>query len=400
MRRALCFGASRASRTRPRAPTASAPPHGRPTPRGSPAGKRTVWPRSVCSPAPSSPTRRSSRRAARDTATRRRRECRARRDSTSSTGTCRRPSPGSAGGPPGGERCRYAPPPRVPSKAGLNKFNWNLRAPEPVAFEGMIMWAAGVIGPVVPPGTYSVRLTAADKTESQSFSVLKDPRSGATQADLDAQSEFLLKVRDKTSEANNAVRTIRNVKAQLAERRKRAAGKGAALDRLAPALRPRLSEVEGEIYQVRNRSGQDPLNYPIKLNNQIAALMFSAGSAEARPTSQSYEVFRLLSDQLDVQLGKPRQLLGGGLAGVNAELGRIGPDQGVPGAAGGHAPRRGVRQVGRGLFRWPFSWRLRAAGRRRRRLPSRSRFPRIRWSGRGPTCRRRGGWGGGGGRGG
>src|SRR5439155_11010357 len=107
---------------------------------------------------------------------------------------------------------------------------------------------------------------------------------------------------------------------------KRAVGKGAALDKLSAALEAQLSEVEGEIYQVKNRSGQDPLNYPIKLNNQIAALMFVAGGAEARPTAQSYEVFRILSEQLDVQLKKLADLLGTGLGGVNAELARIGLD--------------------------------------------------------------------------
>src|ERR1041385_9206515 len=127
----------------------------------------------------------------------------------------------------------------------MNNSTGTLRAPEPVAFDGLIMWAAGVIGPVVPPGTYSVRLTAGDRTETRSFAVLKDPRTQASQADLDAQYEFLIKVRDKTSEANNAVRTIRNVKAQLAERRKRAAGKGAALDRLAAAPAPRPPQGEG-----------------------------------------------------------------------------------------------------------------------------------------------------------
>ena len=240
--------------------------------------------------------------------------------------------------PARGEGYRYTAPPRVPAKAGMNKFNWNLRAPEPVAFDGLIMWAAGVIGPVVPPGTYSVRLTAGDKPETQSFAVLKDPRSSASQGDLDAQYDFLIKVRDKTSEANTAVRTIRNVKAQLAERRKRAAGKGAALDKLSAALEGQLSEVEGEIYQVKNRSGQDPLNYPIKLNNQIAALMFVAGGAEARPTAQSYEVFRLLSEQLAVQLQKLTQVLGAGLAGVNAELARIGLEKVVPATAEVAAP--------------------------------------------------------------
>ncbi|PYP41779.1 MAG: hypothetical protein DMD43_05305, partial [Gemmatimonadetes bacterium] len=70
----------------------------------------------------------------------------------------------------------------------------------------------------------------------------------------------------------------------------------------------------------------------------IAALMFSAGGAEARPTAQHYEVFRLLSEQLAVQLQKLSQLLGGGLARLNAELARIGLDRVVPGTAEVTAP--------------------------------------------------------------
>jgi photosystem II stability/assembly factor-like uncharacterized protein len=225
---------------------------------------------------------------------------------------------------------RYTPPPRVPSRVGMNRFAWNLRSEDAAGFTGMIFWAGGTAGPVIPPGAYSVRITAGDQTATQTFNVLRDPRSSATPADLDAQYAFLVQVRDKTSEANNAVRTIRNVKAQLAERRGRAAGRAAALDKLAAALESQLSAIEEEIYQVKNRSGQDPLNYPIKLNNQLAALAGVAASAEARPTAQSYEVFKLLAADLDVQLGRLSQLLSSGLAGVNAELGRLGLDKITP----------------------------------------------------------------------
>jgi hypothetical protein len=96
--------------------------------------------------------------------------------------------------------------------------------------------------------------------------------------------------------------------------------------------------VEQEIYQVKNRSGQDPLNYPIKLNNQIAALSGVAGSAEARPTAQSLEVFRILSDQLAAQLGRLEALLQSGLGGVNAELARLGLERIVPSTAEVTAP--------------------------------------------------------------
>ena len=228
---------------------------------------------------------------------------------------------------------RYTPPPRLPNRAGMNRFAWSLRSEDAVGFDGMIFWAAGTTGPVIPPGTYSVRLTAGDRSESQTFQILRDPRANATQTDLDAQYAFLIQVRDKTSEANNAVRTIRNVKAQLTARRQAAGNRGPALDRLGRTLEADLSAVEAEIYQVKNRSGQDPLNYPIKLNNQIAALAGVAGSGEARPTAQTIEVFRILSEQLDVQLKQLNELLGTRLAAVNAELSRLQLDRITPGTA-------------------------------------------------------------------
>jgi photosystem II stability/assembly factor-like uncharacterized protein len=228
---------------------------------------------------------------------------------------------------------RYTPPPRLPNRTGMNRFSWNLRSEDAVGFTGMIFWAGGTTGPVIPPGTYSVRITAGDNTETQTFQVLRDPRGNATQADLDAQYAFLLQVRDKTSEANNAVRTIRNVKAQLAERRGKAGARGAALEKLATPFEGQLSGVEQEIYQVKNRSGQDPLNYPIKLNNQIAALSGVVGGSEAAPTRQSFEVFRILAGQLGAQLTRMHDLLGAGLGAVNAELVRLGLATIVPSTA-------------------------------------------------------------------
>jgi photosystem II stability/assembly factor-like uncharacterized protein len=225
---------------------------------------------------------------------------------------------------------RYTPPPRPPARAGMNRFIWNLRGEDAQGFTGMIFWAAGTAGPVVPPGSYSVRVTVGDQSETQSFQVLKDPRGSATQAELDAQYAFLIQVRDKTTQANNAVRAIRNVKAQLADRRDKAGSKAAGLEKQAAALEGQLSSVEAEIYQVKNRSGQDPLNYPIRLNNQLAALAGVAGSAEARPTAQSYEVFKLLSEQLDLQLKRLDELLGSGLGGVNVELARLGLEKITP----------------------------------------------------------------------
>src|SRR5205807_6357710 len=89
-------------------------------------------------------------------------------------------------------------------------------------------------------------------------------------------------------------------------------GKGEAVNRS-------LSEVEEEIYQVRNRSPRDTLNFPIRLNNRIAALLRAVETGDARPTDQSYVVFKELSADLDVELGKLDDAL-------NTELTRFNQD--------------------------------------------------------------------------
>ena len=216
---------------------------------------------------------------------------------------------------------RTPPPPRVPNKAGLNSFAWNLRYPDASTFQNLIMWAAGIQGPVGVPGSYSVRMTVGGLSQTQTFTVLKDPRSTVSQAVLEEQFAFLLAVRDKTTQANSAVRKIRNLKRQLADRTsKMPAAQRAAFKAKADALAAQLSAVEANIYQVKNQAGQDPLNYPIRLNNKIAALAGVAGSAGARPTAQTREVFRILSGQLDAELARLATAMMATLPAINADL--------------------------------------------------------------------------------
>ena len=199
---------------------------------------------------------------------------------------------------------RAPPPPRVANKKGLNSFNWNLRYPDASSFDDMIMWAGGTQGPVAAPGTYLVRMKV-DGTEvgTDTIVVKKDPRSKATQADLREQFAFLIKIRDRVTQANDAVKQIRSIRQQLDERDKSLGGANAiAAMVLSKALRETIGMVEDSIYQTKNRSSQDPLNYPIRLNNKLAALSGVVSTADARPTDQSYGVFNVLSAQLDLQL--------------------------------------------------------------------------------------------------
>ncbi len=227
---------------------------------------------------------------------------------------------------------RRQPPPRVPNKAGINAFPWNMRYPDASTFDGLIMWAAGTQGPMVPPGRYTVRMIVdGAPVGSESFALKKDPRTTTTAADLAAQFAFLMQVRDRTSQANDAVKTIRYVHAQLADREKKLTGSALTQFRaLAEALRTELGSVEDSVYQTKNRSSQDPLNYPIRLNNKIAALAGVAGSTEARPTDQTVAVFKDLSAQLDVQLARMKKALDTSLPPINNVLKSAGQPEIVP----------------------------------------------------------------------
>ena len=193
----------------------------------------------------------------------------------------------------GGGRGAVRPPAR---KEGGNRFTWDLRYPGAKTFEGMIFWSAPTDqGPIAMPGKYQVRLTANGVTETRPLIVTKDPRLTATDADLAEQFKLAIQVRDKTSEANEMVIRIREIKKNIADRVK----KDPSLDAAGERLSTKLSAVEEDIYQVRNRSNQDPLNFPIKLNNQIAALQRVVESGDSKPTDQTYEVFKELNARLE-----------------------------------------------------------------------------------------------------
>lgn len=207
-------------------------------------------------------------------------------------------------------------PPRLPGrKAGGNRYTWDMRYPGPATFEGLIFWGAQVdSGPLAVPGQYQVRLTANGVTETRPLLIQRDPRElKITLADLEEQFKLASAVRDKTSQANEMVIRIREIKKGIEQRVKKESGLGAAGERLST----RLSAVEEDLYQVRNRSGQDPLNFPIKLNNQLAALMRVIETGDARPTDQSYVVFRELSAQLDAIHQRLDQILKADLAEFN-----------------------------------------------------------------------------------
>jgi photosystem II stability/assembly factor-like uncharacterized protein len=196
------------------------------------------------------------------------------------------------------------PPKTIPARAGFNTYTWDLRQPEASRFKGLILWAGQTSGPRVAPGRYEARLTAAGQTRSQPFEVRKDPRLATTDADFAKQQELLLRIRDKLTASHDAIVRLRGVRDQLKTAAERAKGSEAekAVQDQADALSKKLTAVEEALYQTKNRASQDPLNYPIRLNNKLAALAGTVGSADAAPTAQSYAVYDELAAKIDAEL--------------------------------------------------------------------------------------------------
>ena len=220
---------------------------------------------------------------------------------------------------------------RLPAEQGMNRFVWDLRYPDATGFPGMILWGGGLRGPLVTPGTYQMKLTVDGKTQTQSFEVLKDPRISTTADEFSKQLALLLKIRDKLSETNRAILEIRDVRGQIdaLTKRVREQQNMMPVTDAGKALNGKLRTIEETLYQTKNRSSQDPLNFPIRLNNKLAALGSVVDSADAEPTSQSYVIYEDLVTRIDVELRNLRQILDKDLAAFN----RMVKEQNVPAIA-------------------------------------------------------------------
>lgn len=193
---------------------------------------------------------------------------------------------------------------RLPFEAGMNRLVWDLRYPDASRFDGMILWAGQTRGPRAVPGEYRVRMIVEDDSTEVAFTLKKDPRLTVSQADLQEQFDFLIELRDDFGEINEAVERIRHVRDQVEGALARAEGSDAhdALKDASKDMLERLSTIEKALYQTRNRSRQDPLNFPIRLNNKVAGVAATASIGAARPTDQARAVHTELMAEVRVQL--------------------------------------------------------------------------------------------------
>jgi photosystem II stability/assembly factor-like uncharacterized protein len=209
---------------------------------------------------------------------------------------------------------------------GHNRVSWNLRAPEAKRFPGMVLWAGGTLGPRVVPGTYTVRLTVGDQPpQTATFDLKQDPRTSTSPADLKAQYDFVMSVHDKLSQVNGEVARIRDVRRALTDVKKRA-GDNKTIVAAADDLDKKMTAVEEALYQTKNHSPEDPLNFPIRLNDKLAGVGDSAGAGSYAPTAQQIAVRDALVAQIDAELAKLKAIWDTDLPAFN----KLVRDQNVP----------------------------------------------------------------------
>lgn len=195
-------------------------------------------------------------------------------------------------------------PDKLKIKQGGNTFTWRMDYPAAKKFDGMILWSGSLNGPTAKTGEYKVVLNVNGKTYEQKFRIIKSPVSEGSETDIERQFEFIKSVNDKVNEAHQAIIDIRAMKSQVKDYTDKISDK--ELKDYAAKLDSIASEVEKNLYQTKNKSGQDPLNFPIRLTNKLAHLnsLMNMGINDFPPTSSMYQVRDELTALIDNELNR------------------------------------------------------------------------------------------------
>ncbi len=194
--------------------------------------------------------------------------------------------------------------------SGLNQFVWDMKYEAAETVTGQILWHGTVPGPKASPGTYFYKIKAAKDSVEGSFVIKSNPAYAMTQADYDAQFEFLLSVRDKFSEIQTAIININALRKQINDFvALQTKDLPPAIKQQADTINKQMTAIEEALHQTKAKSGQDVLNFPIRLDDKISGLYDFANSGMVAPAAQVKEAFGVLSAQADLQLNALKHLM-------------------------------------------------------------------------------------------
>ena len=198
----------------------------------------------------------------------------------------------------------------LPAGQGMNRVVWDMRYPDAEPLPGGdtdTKSRATRSAPLAPPGVYRVTLSVGGNRYEQSFALLKDPRSTASQEDLQEQFDLLVKIRDKLSETRRAVVRARSLDDQMEEWERRAGDESQIVD-ASKAIREKVAAINDELAQ-DNRHGKVRRMERARLNEKLTELPSVVGSTDARPTQGAYDVYEDLSVRLQTQLDNLQEVV-------------------------------------------------------------------------------------------
>jgi photosystem II stability/assembly factor-like uncharacterized protein len=204
---------------------------------------------------------------------------------------------------------------------GMNQFVWNFEYPAAEKAEGMILWN-GVPGSIVTaPGKHFAKIKVGNDSTETSFDVKADPNFKISQADYDEQVGFLLKVRDKFSEVHKSIKDIRTVRSQISDYTARWDKETPKeIKQMTDTIGKQLTAIEETLYQTKSKSGQDVLNYPIRLNDKLSGVFDAANSGNMAPSRQVKEVYEDIAGKCDIELNKLKKIMNEDLPKLNKAI--------------------------------------------------------------------------------
>lgn len=210
----------------------------------------------------------------------------------------------------------------IPAHPGMNRFVWDLRTEGPTKVPGEVLGEFRSRGPLVPPGTYQVKLTAEGKSQTLPLELKNDPRVTLEPGALDKEYALALKIRDQLNQLHEAINQIRETRLQLhaLDRRMSEDPRFKQVVAAAQQLDNKMSPIEGRMLQVKIKSTEASLNYPVMIDERLHSLAGSIENADTVPTQQSYQVFDMLSRQLQTQLAEWKQVLGTDIPALNVMM--------------------------------------------------------------------------------
>ncbi len=187
---------------------------------------------------------------------------------------------------------------KIEINSGMNTFVWNMRYKDWERSENMIMWAGIGAGPKAAPGNYTAMIKIGNDSITKPFTVLANPSYKCSQADYDAQFQFLIQVGKSFNEIQNSIQQIRNLRQQMDDfKTKQGKACPKEIIALCDSINIKTTVIEEKFYQTKLKSSQDILNYPMQLNNKIANLYDYASSGNTAPTEQVKLAFKELSNE-------------------------------------------------------------------------------------------------------